>query len=171
MVQGITTEKEIIEWKMKHIPQHYQENGTPQTLNQKYWISFVHQNLQLSSKKAIHFNSNHDDWCTYSNFNQMYKAVYTAMVESRVAIMLDEEVHINRQGQVTTNKDKAYGWKMKYLLTQPENVNEVGDNTSQKNVGNIGGQKFIVDTNQHPLIQSSNADSHFTILWFTTAAG
>ena len=28
MVQGMTTEKEIIEWKMKHIPQHYKENGT-----------------------------------------------------------------------------------------------------------------------------------------------
>jgi len=42
----------------------------------------------------------------YSNFDQLYKAVYTAMVESRVAIMLDEELQINRQGQVTTNKDK-----------------------------------------------------------------
>jgi len=29
IVQGMTTEKEIIEWKMKHIPQHYQEDGTP----------------------------------------------------------------------------------------------------------------------------------------------
>ena len=29
MVQGTATDKEIIEWKMKHIPQHYQEDGTP----------------------------------------------------------------------------------------------------------------------------------------------
>ena len=85
----------------------------------------------------------------------MYKAVYTAMVESGVAIMLDEEVQVNRQGQVTTNKDEAYGRKTSYLLTHPEMVlfvDEVGDNTSQKNDGNIGGQKFIIDTNQHPLI-------------------
>ena len=97
----------------------------------------------------------------------MYKAVYTAMVESGVAIMLDEEVQVNRQGQVTTNKDEAYGRKMSYLLTHPEIVlfvDEVGDNTSQKNDGNIGGQSFIVNTSQHPLIQSSCADSHFTIL-------
>ena len=94
MVQGMTTENEITEWKMEH----YQEDGMPWTLSQKYWINLVHQNLQLSSKKAVHFDSNHDDWCMYSNFDQMCKAVYTAMVESRVAIMLDKEVQVSRQG-------------------------------------------------------------------------
>jgi len=29
MVQGTTTKKKIIERKMKHIPQHYKEDGTP----------------------------------------------------------------------------------------------------------------------------------------------
>jgi len=70
--------------------------------------------------------------------------------------MLDEELQVNRQGQgqVTTNKDEAYRWKMIYLLTHPEMVlfvDEVGDNTSQKNDGNIRGQTYIVNTNQHPL--------------------
>jgi len=85
----------------------------------------------------------------------MYKAVYIAMVESRIAIMLDEEVQVNRQGQVTTNKDEAYRQKMRYLLFHPEMVlfvNEVGKNTFQKNDGNIRGQKFIINTSQCPLI-------------------
>ena len=63
---------------------------------------------------------------------------------------------------------------MRYLLICPEMVlfgDEVGDNTSQKNDGNIGRQKFIINTNQHPLIQPSYADSHFTILGFMTTAG
>ena len=63
---------------------------------------------------------------------------------------------------------------MRYLLSHPEMVlfvDEVGDNTSQKKNGNIRGQKFIIDTNQHPLIRSSYADSHFTVLGFTTATG
>jgi len=42
MVQGTIIEMEIIEWKMKHIPQHYQEDGTQRILGQKYWINFVH---------------------------------------------------------------------------------------------------------------------------------
>jgi len=44
----------------------------------------------------------------YSNFDQMYKAAYTAMVESGVAIMLDKEVCVNGQGQVTMNKEEAF---------------------------------------------------------------
>jgi len=43
--------------------------------------------------------------------------------------------------------------------------------THPKSDGNIEGQKFIIDTNQCPLIWSSYADSHFTILGFTTATG
>jgi len=50
-------------------------------------------------------------------------------------------------------------------------VDEVGDNTSQKDDGNVGGQKFVAENNAHALICSSYADSHFTILEFTKACG
>ena len=48
-------------------------------------------------------------------------------------------------------------------------VDEVGDKTSQKDDGNVGGQKFVIENNSHALINSSYTDSHFTILGFTNA--
>ena len=50
-------------------------------------------------------------------------------------------------------------------------VDEVGNNTSQKKYGNIGGEKFVVENNQWALIWSSYSDSHFTILGFMTVSG
>ena len=44
-----------------------------------------------------------------------------------------------------------FGRKTKYLLTHPEMllfVDEVGDSMSQKNDGNNGGQKFMVENTQ-----------------------
>ena len=41
---------------------------------------------------------------------------------------------------MVTNKEEVFGRKTKYLLTHPEIflfVSEVGDNTSQKNDGNV----------------------------------
>ena len=50
-------------------------------------------------------------------------------------------------------------------------VDEVGDNTSQKNDGNVAGEKFIMAAEQCTLIQSSFKDCHFTVLGFTSTMG
>jgi hypothetical protein len=47
----------------------------------------------------------------------------------------------------------------------------VGDNTSQKKDGNIGGEKFMVASDQRALIRSSFSDCHFTVLGFTAGDG
>jgi hypothetical protein len=47
----------------------------------------------------------------------------------------------------------------------------VGDNTSQQNDGNAGGQKFVVASGQRALVRSSYQDTHFTVLGFTNALG
>jgi hypothetical protein len=50
-------------------------------------------------------------------------------------------------------------------------VNEFEDNTSQKNDGNVGGQKFVVGKNEWALIHAPYADKDFMVLGFTTADG
>ena len=50
-------------------------------------------------------------------------------------------------------------------------VDEVGSNTSQKNDGNVGGLKFVVDQNQRALLRSAYSDCHFTMLGFMNARG
>jgi hypothetical protein len=64
--------------------------------------------------------------------------------------------------------------KTKFLLTKPEYclyVDEVGCNTSQKANENMGGQNFVVGTNQRAPIRASHQDYHFTVLGFTNALG
>ena len=81
----------------------------------------------------------------------MYEIVYDAMAVTGIPIKLDDEVMVDINGNITTNQDEQFGRKTRYLLTRPEMllfVDEVGDNTSQKNDGNIGGQKFMVENTQ-----------------------
>jgi hypothetical protein len=69
--------------------------------------------------------------------------------------------------QIGTRKKQ---WK--HLLTHPELVffvDEVGSHTSQWHNGNVGGQKFIIHEVQWALLRSSYANTHFTVLGFTTA--
>ena len=79
-------------------------------------------------------------------FNKMYELVDKEMVKSGIANRLDTEVMLDCNGKITTNEDDAFGRKPKYVLMHPNMVlfiNEVGDNTSQKNYGNIGGQSLL----------------------------
>jgi len=84
--------------------------------------------------------------------NGCKKVVYNkAMVDCGITIRRDTEVMLKITGEITTNEHKAYGQKTKYVLTHAKMVlfaAEVGNNTSQKNDGNIGGQKFVVENNQ-----------------------
>jgi hypothetical protein len=50
-------------------------------------------------------------------------------------------------------------------------VDEVGDNTLQKNAGNVGGQKFVDGAKERALIYASYANNHFPVLGFTSVDG
>jgi hypothetical protein len=50
-------------------------------------------------------------------------------------------------------------------------VDEVGENISQKDDDNAGGQKLVVATNTRGQVRKSFKDNHFTILGFTAADG
>jgi len=54
------------------------------------------------------------------NFETMHHHVYSAMVDSKVAIQLEEEVWVKLDGTITQHEEESTGRKMKYLLTHPE---------------------------------------------------
>jgi hypothetical protein len=67
---------------------------------------------------------------------------------------------------------EAFGRQTQYFIIHPDYLiftDELGNNTSQQNDGNIGGEKFIVDKDRHAVKKSSYQDSHFTVLGFTLA--
>ena len=140
MIKDTTIEAQIVEWMKKILPStcesdDKEDNSTTTYHDMKYWRNFLKRHPQIASKKAVCFNSNHDDWCTHQNFLSMYEMVYCATVKSGVTRKLDHEVWLYSKGEITENKDKAVGRKMEYLLTHLKLVffvDEVGDNTAKR---------------------------------------
>jgi len=78
----------------------------------------------------------------------------TIKLRSNVAIKLDDPVWLNKENKIVQCKEEAFGRQTPYYITHPEYlvfIDEVGDNTSQKNDGNAGGEKFIVDKDKHAI--------------------
>ena len=115
-IKDTTIEAQIVEWKKKILPSacesdDKEDHSTTTHLGIKYWRNFLKRQPQIASKKAVRFNSNHDDWCTHQRFLAIYEMVYSAVVKSGVAIKLDHKVWLDSKGAITENKDE--------LLTYP----------------------------------------------------
>ena len=70
----------------------------------------------------------------------MYDDVYRGMVKSGIAIELENEVWVNKQGLIVESEEESFGRKTKFILTRPNYlifVDETGDDTSQKHDGQI----------------------------------
>jgi hypothetical protein len=96
------------------------------------------------------------------------------MVESRIAMKMPEEVWLDKDGVVVEEEHLAFGRKTKYVMTRPNYlvfVDEVGDNTSQKDDGNIAGTKYVVGRKNRALMRAAHNDCHFTTLGFSLADG
>ena len=74
---------------------------------------------------------------------------------SGVALRLPEKAWLDKEGRIMQEESAAVGCQTQYVLTRLNMVffvDEVGDNTSQKNDGNIAGEKFIMAAEQCALI-------------------
>jgi hypothetical protein len=149
---GIVTDDSIID----------KEQSDEYLIGKSWWTKFLKCHPGLKTKKAVRFDSQRDDWCSVENFEAMYKEVYESMVSSGVAVKFDKEKFLDAEGNIVHSEAEAFGRKTKDLLTQPEYVffvDEVGDNTLQKNDGNVGGQKFVIGEKDRALICASYADN------------
>jgi len=104
----------------------------------------------------------------------MYYECYEKMVESKIAIKTAEENWLDKDGVVVEEEHLAFGRKTKYQMICPNYlvfVDEVGDNTSQKDDGNIAGTKYVVGRKSRALMRAAHNDCHFTTLGFSLADG
>jgi hypothetical protein len=158
MVSTSNLSNEIVEWKKKHLPGEFESDESAR-LGKKYWQNFKKRHPEIKQKKGVRFDANREDWCNIENDH-----IYSAMVRSKVAIEVEEEVMVKLDGTITDNDDESTDRKAKYILTRPELVffvDEVGSNTSQRCDGDVGGQKFVAHEAQRALLHSSYADCHF----------
>ena len=75
--------------------------------------------LHVKAKKGVKFDGKRADWCTLRNFEQMYRDVCEEMTKMGIVEKLDEEVWLNKSGDVVANEEGALGMKTKYILKHP----------------------------------------------------
>ena len=64
MVKGTVTEKEIRDWKKKHLKLDCaEENGL--LLGPKYWANFLKRHPQLTTKHCVRFDSQREAWAIH----------------------------------------------------------------------------------------------------------
>ena len=122
LVKDSSMIEEIKSWKDKHLCNDESDDcndddGT-EVIGKAWWSGFCrcHKNL-LTSKKAVRFDSFHDEWCTVCNFERMYEKVYACMVDCGVAVKwADGPIWFNHEGEVVETEGEAFGRKSEYEL-------------------------------------------------------
>ena len=176
LVSGKSIMENIVLWRQKHCISFREDPTLSKPLGSGYWRGFMSRNwLHVKAKKGVKFDGKRADWCTLRNFEQMYRDVYEEMAKMGIKEKLDEEVWLNKSGDVVANEEGALGMKTKYILKHPNKlifVDEVGSNTSQAKDGQKGGEKVLcIGTAARPQQRSAMKDAHFTVLGFTAAEG
>ena len=176
---GSKIEEDVISYLKKQ--GQYSTTGARKTkspgmlLGPGYWRGFrARYYHQLIPKKGLQFGHNRNEWCKNKNFVKMYDLVYEAMEIAKVAKKLPEPEWQNEKGEKVSNREEAVGEKVEYELTHPDYilyVDEVGNNTCQKEDGSKGGQKMLVERGSEARTACSTSDAHWTTLGFTAVNG
>ncbi len=92
IISGTSHESTVIAWKQKHCNSISRSDSREEPLLGKgYWLGFMKQNGHLvKAKHGVKFDSKRADWCSYQNFEDMYRVVYKEMVQSGIASKLAE---------------------------------------------------------------------------------
>jgi hypothetical protein len=56
------------------------------------------------------------EWCKQENFLAMYNNVYGKFAEKGIAKELDEEVMLDKTGNITENEEEQFGRKRSFYL-------------------------------------------------------
>jgi hypothetical protein len=74
-VKSAGLEKKVQAWKQKHnkLTEVVADDGP---LGKKYWSFFLKRHPSLATKTSTRFDSNREEWCNVTNFEQMYHSCY-----------------------------------------------------------------------------------------------
>ena len=76
---------------------------------------------RTKSKRGVQFNKNHDDWCTYLNFKEMYNKSYDLLVEKGIATKFDQKASFDKSGNIVESEEDL-GAKILKLPPLPRKV-------------------------------------------------
>jgi len=175
---GSVTEKSIISYlkaRNQYSTDGYATKIPGNLLGIGYWKGFRRRYAhELVSKKGVQFGHNRSEWCKHSNFERMYNIVYEAMHMAGVVEQLNEPEWQNAAGEKVSCEGESTGEKIQYKIIHPDyilHVDEVGNNTCQRDDGHKGGQRYLVQRGSQPRTACSTSEAHWTTLGFTSASG
>jgi hypothetical protein len=172
MIEGTSIEAKVKAWKRKFS----QFNEYQELIGDGWYQGFLARNADVLYRVQARMKDiNRVAWVTYANFEKMYEKVYQGMIDAKVAVRLPEPVWFNREGEIVDNEEDSFGLKSDIHIIHPEYivfVDETGVNTNQKDDGNLGGERFIVPTDDPDArMVGSTTDMHFTVLCFQSGNG
>jgi hypothetical protein len=140
-----------------------------------YWYRFRKRyEHKLVFRRGVQFGHNRSEWCKYDNFHNMYEPIYAAMEFAGVASKLEVPEWQNEFGEPVRSKSEAVGEKVEYTITHSGHilyVDEVGNNTNQRDDGHKGGQKYVLARGSHRRTGCSTSDAHWTTIGFVAGNG
>jgi hypothetical protein len=124
----------------------------------------------IQTEKLLIANVNRDSYVTKEYFKDMYNKVYAEMVTAGVAVELEHEVMLDKNGNKVGDESKMYGLPTKHKIVRPENivfVDETGCNTNMKLDGIVGSETFIISSNKTSRgMNGSMGEINFSVLGF-----
>ena len=99
----------------------------------------------------------------------MYDSIYNEMVDACIASPQNYPVYTDCNGY-KVEKSERFGMKQNIQINHPDYIlfaDESGCQTNQKQDGNVGKRKYIVEKGTTPQIICSTTDHRFTILPFS----
>ena len=171
LIKGIEIEKKVVAFKKKLFRKDYEDSD----LGMRYWHGFKKRwGHKIIMKRGQKFALDRASSTTFANMSKMYDDVYEALVECKVAEVLDPPMFMDNDGNITDYHINEFGVKVSHTITYPDMclvVDEVGSNLSQKGDGHIGGQMYMCERGAIPQVKVQHKEKHFTLLGFTSLSG
>ncbi len=102
----------------------------------------------------------------------MYEYIYEEMVDAQIASPRENPVYMDRTGNEVEGSER-FGLAQELKIDYPDYIlfaDESGCQTNQKQDGNVGNRKYIVEQDTTPQVICSTTDHRFTILPFTSGS-
>ena len=172
IIKGTVYEDRVIAFKTKH--SHYDDGD--ELLGRGWYEGFMGRNAHvLQSSYGIKFSVHRADWCNWANVLYMYDKVYEKLTEAKIAKMMDEEVWLDRQGNIVEEgSDQVYGLPTRFKIVRPDMLfffDETGINTNQLDDSNNAGEKLVHGKGQKARRVAASNNNRATLLPFTAATG
>ena len=174
LIENTDHQKKLISWKKKHSYFGCEEDLGKIGLG--YFNLFMKRHAdKLTSKRGHKYELDRSNWTTYQNFKQMYNNICDALLDCKIAVLFDQSVWMNKEGQSVSRDDNdRIGMKVTIDIIRPDLcllADEVGCNTCQKGDGHVGGKRLVCQKGCVPYKVTGKKDKHFTVMGFTNLAG